>query len=211
MATQIISEEYPLLLGSASPRRFDILAGLGLPLLVRPGNANEELLPGERVDAFLERVVHDKLRAALAITRNERFSLALAADTVVVVDHEVLGKPIDIFDAKRLLSKIRGRSHVVKTCYAMAAPDGAVLCCRRVESEVVLRDASDGELSRYAETGEGLDKAGAYAVQGMGAFLVREIRGSYTNVVGLPACEVVQDLLRLGVLDDFPRRPARDR
>lgn len=205
MATQTISDEYPLLLASASPRRSDILAGLGVPLLVRPGNANEDVRPGEAVEAFLERVVRDKLRAGLSMAAGERFSLALAADTVVVVDDEVLGKPIDRRDARRLLGRISGRSHTVKTCYAVATPLGEVLCCRRVESVVVLRAASDDELERYADSGEGLDKAGAYAIQGVGAFLVREIHGSYTNVVGLPACEVVQDLLQLGALRDFPR------
>jgi septum formation protein len=102
------------------------------------------------------------------------------------------------------LSRISGRTHVVKTAYAIGAPDGGILASRIVRSEVDLRTASAEELSRYAATGEGLDKAGAYAIQGIGAFLVRGIRGSYTNVVGLPACEVIEDLAALGVLGEFP-------
>ncbi len=203
MATQISSQS-PLLLGSASPRRRDILGGMGIPLLVRPAHVPEESRPGEAVDEFLARVVADKLRGAIEVAEGEVFSVALAADTVVIVDNEVLGKPIDIQDACRLLGKISGRRHVVKTAYAVAGPDGQVLAQRVVRSEVELRQASAEELARYAATGEGLDKAGAYAVQGIGAYLVRGIQGSYTNVVGLPACEVIEDLTRLGLLGSFP-------
>lgn len=204
MSRQTISESAPLLLGSASPRRRDILSGLGIPLLVRPANVPEETRAGECVEDFLERVVLDKLRGALELARGTSFGAALAADTIVRVDNEVLGKPIDIQDALRSLLRISGRTHIVTTRYALADAEGRILAARSVHSEVVLRAATRDELSAYAATGEGLDKAGAYAAQGIGAFLVREIRGSYTNVVGLPACEVVEDLTSAGLLGPFP-------
>ncbi len=180
-------------------------------MLVRPANVPEDARQGESADDFLARVVQDKLAGALAVAHSEAFSVALAADTIVIVDNEVLGKPIDIPDAERLLAKISGRTHVVKTAYAIGAATGGILASRIVRSEVDLRSTSAGELRRYAATGEGLDKAGAYAVQGIGAFLVRGIRGSYTNVVGLPACEVIEDLTALGVLGEFPSRERRPR
>ncbi len=109
-------------------------------------------------------------------------------------------------DAERLLAKLVGRGHTVYTRYAISKYSelGIAAVTRTVESRVTMRAAAPAELARYAATGEGLDKAGAYAVQGIGAFLVERIDGSYSNVVGLPACEVVVDLLRVGLLREFP-------
>jgi septum formation protein len=127
------------------------------------------------------------------------------ADTIVVLDGDVLGKPRDVADAEALLKRLSGRTHTVYTRYALAAADAAEPALERtVASQVTLRAAEPEELARYAATREGLDKAGAYAVQGIGAFLVEAISGSYTNVVGLPVCEVVLDLKRLGLLAGFP-------
>jgi septum formation protein len=183
---------------------------LGLPLLVRPGDVPEEREVGEQLEEFLARIVMEKLDAGSALAAGEPFSASIAADTVVIVDNEVLGKPIDTADARRLLAMIAGRSHIVTTRYAVRRTSDGATRQRSVSSEVFVRPASDAELTAYAATGEGLDKAGAYAIQGIGAFLVRQIRGSYTNVVGLPACEVVEDLAGLGLLGAFPEpRPSR--
>jgi septum formation protein len=198
-----------LVLGSASPRRRDILNGLGVPIEVIAADVDETRAPQEPPDAYLERIVRAKLEAVCATVlarARPQHAAVLVADTTVVIDGDVLGKPSDVADAERLLRQICGRTHVVKTRYAIACggalPDPA--CERTVETRVTLRRASDGEVRRYAATREGLDKAGAYAAQGIGAFLVERIEGSYTNVVGLPACEVVSDLQALGLLREFP-------
>jgi septum formation protein len=201
----LISEQHPLILGSASPRRRELLKGLGIAHLVRVVDLNEDPRPQELAEQYVQRIALDKLSAVQQLVSREALVHAaiVVADTTVVVDHAVLGKPTDIADALRLLKLIAGRVHQVLTRYAIALPDGATLA-RTVSSEVTLRAASLQELQRYAASGEGLDKAGAYAVQGLGAFLVRSITGSWSNVVGLPVCELVEDLVALGVLGPFP-------
>ena len=201
----MISAEMPLLLGSASPRRRDILSGLGLHLRVEPADIPEHVLPGEAALDYVARIVEAKL-SAVASRSTSPFSVALVADTVVVIDGDILGKPADVADAERLLRRITGRTHTVYTRYALSLPDAPsqVRVARTVATEVSLRAASSEELRRYAASGERLDKAGAYAAQGLGAFLIERIVGSYSNVVGLPACEVVLDLRDLGLLGPFP-------
>ncbi len=204
-----VSPAAPLILGSASPRRREILTYLGVPIRVLPADVPEEVHAGEAPAAYLERIVRDKLRAVLGRLRAESspeaVSGVLVADTIVLLGERILGKPRDVAEAVELLIALCGREHRVFTRYALSrAHDAAPLVERSVESRVWLREASNDEITRYAETGEGLDKAGAYAVQGVGAFLVRRIEGSYSNVVGLPACEVVEDLLKSGLLERFP-------
>ncbi|MEO6600052.1 MAG: Maf family protein [Polyangiaceae bacterium] len=201
----MISAEMPLLLGSASPRRRDIISGLGLPLRIEPADIPEHVLPGEQPLDYVARIVEAKLLAVTSRTTSP-FSVALVADTVVVIDGDILGKPLDVTDAARLLSRIAGRTHTVYTRYALSLPAAPkeIRIARTVATEVSLRAASKEELQRYAASGEGLDKAGAYAAQGLGAFLIERIAGSYSNVVGLPACEVVVDLRDLGLLGPFP-------
>lgn len=202
----MITSDMPLVLGSASPRRREILSGLGIPLRLLPAHLDEELAPGESPLGYIERIVSDKLAAVARLAASSACAGALVADTIVVVDGEVLGKPADVADAQRLLGRLVGRSHTVYTRYALARQPALadVAVARTVESKVTMRAASADEVARYAATGEGLDKAGAYAVQGIGAFLVERIEGSYSNVVGLPACEVIVDLLRVGLLERFP-------
>jgi len=203
---QAISTSSPLVLGSASPRRRDILAGLAIPLRVAPANVPETELPNESPLAYLERIVLEKLAGAAGSLAEGPGCAVLVADTIVVLDDDVLGKPSDVRDAERLLGRLAGRTHRVFTRYAIARAEAPLepVASRTVESSVTLRSASSSEIEGYARTGEGLDKAGAYAIQGVGAFLVARIEGSYTNVVGLPACEVVQDLLDTGLLERFP-------
>jgi septum formation protein len=201
-----ISTASPLVLGSGSPRRRDILSGLGIPLRVAPSNVPEHELPNEAPLDYLERVVLEKLRGSAGAFAAGPASALLVADTIVVLGNEVLGKPSDVRDAARLLGRLAGRTHRVYTRYAVALPESPSepVLVRTVESDVTLRAASPSELEAYALTGEGLDKAGGYAAQGVGAFLVSRIEGSYTNVVGLPACEVVMDLVGAGLLERFP-------
>jgi septum formation protein len=201
----VISKELPLVLGSASPRRRELLAGLGLPIRVVAGDANEDVLPGELPERYLERVVLEKL-SSVARLAAPPFSAILVADTVVVLGHEILGKPADRREAAELVGRIAGRTHIVHTRYAIAraAAPAQPIAARTVTSEVGMRAASDEEIRRYANTGEGLDKAGGYAAQGIGAFLVQRIEGSYSNVIGLPVCELVLDLKSTGLLPAFP-------
>jgi septum formation protein len=195
----------PLLLGSASPRRRELIAGLGLPLSVLPAALSEERLPGEAPLVYLERIVEEKLVAVRARLDARPHAVLLVADTIVVLDDDVLGKPADTAEAERLLGRLAGRTHQVFTRYALACSGPRSGGKRRtVQSKVTLRAARPDELFRYAQTGEGLDKAGGYAAQGVGAFLVERIEGSYTNVIGLPVCELVTDLEALGVLPSFP-------
>lgn len=219
----MISSQRPLVLGSASPRRRDILSALGVPTVVFPRAVPEDPLPGETPGAYLERIAAAKLRGVWERLREEGLpgqataGGLLVADTIVVIDEEILGKPLDVADARRILGGLVGRTHTVFTRYlvgaAVAMPPAAesagagpvVLAARTVRTEVKLRAATEREVAAYAATGEGLDKAGAYAAQGIGAFLVERLDGSYSNVVGLPACELIADLCRVGLLDAFPR------
>jgi septum formation protein len=202
--TTVVSVQAPLVLGSASPRRREILTGLGIPILVVPAEVDESVRPAESPERYLERVVLDKLASARARVGERSGACILVADTSVVLGSEILGKPGDHLEAVSMLERLGGTRHRVLTRYALGDVDGTPLCARTVETEVWMRAASAEELQRYAATGEGLDKAGAYAVQGIGSFLVERIVGSYSNVVGLPACEVIVDLKQLGLLGPFP-------
>ncbi|MCC6666748.1 MAG: septum formation protein Maf [Polyangiaceae bacterium] len=202
----MIRADRPLVLGSASPRRRQILGDLGIPLVQRPGHSDESLRPGEAPHPFLERVTQDKLTSVLSLVAGESWAGVIVADTIVVVDDQILGKPTDPADAIRLLGRIVGRTHTVYTRYLLATAEApaTIACGRTVETRVTMRAASAPEIAAYAATGEGLDKAGAYAAQGIGSFLIARIDGSYTNVVGLPACEVIEDLCRIGLLERYP-------
>jgi nucleoside triphosphate pyrophosphatase len=215
----MITRSRPLLLGSASPRRSGLLENLGLPFVVLAANIAEDVEPGERPRPYLERIVRAKLGAVRArLMRDGRpaeapdgIAAILVADTTVVLDDSVVGKPADVQEAAVTLTRLVGRTHTVLTRYLVAAAplDGAQadappLLARTVESEVRLRAATGEEVRGYAASGEGLDKAGAYAAQGLGAFLVEAVSGSYTNVVGLPVCELVSDLQAAGLLRAFP-------
>lgn len=193
----MIDREHPLLLGSASPRRREILETLGLPLVVRAFDVDERVHAGERADDYLARVVADKLAAAIA-DRTARGGV-LVADTLVLVDGNVVGKPTGDDDARAILRGLSGRAHEVWTRFALDRGEAET-----VRTRVVFRALSEDAIARYVATGEGRDKAGAYAIQGIGAFLVSRIEGSYSNVVGLPACEVIDALLRVDLLAAFP-------
>lgn len=201
----MITEASPLILGSASPRRRAILQRLGIPLRVHPVDVDEAVRPGEDDGAYLARIVDAKLQA-LGEGGSRGGAALLVADTAVVLDGQIFGKPRDRSHAAAMLHALAGRSHRVRTCFAVARaaqPHRAVVE-QTVDTEVRFRRLTDEHVARYVATGEGRDKAGGYAVQGLGAFLVERIVGSYANVVGLPACEVVAALEAAGVLDGYP-------
>ena len=179
-----------LVLASASPRRQRFLHELGLEFAVQPAEVDETLRPGELPAVFVRRLAEEKARA-VAAARPEAW--VLAADTIVELHGNILGKPTGAEDAVRLLTQLRNRWHAVWTGFCLMR--GGVLVTEVVRSEVRFGDFSDAVCAAYVATGEPLDKAGAYGIQGKGAFLVREIKGSYSNVVGLPLHEVVGALL----------------
>jgi septum formation protein len=191
-------------LGSASPRRREILASLGLPFVVLVASVDEAVRKGETPDVYLARIVSAKLDAVGATAPRDR--AVLVADTSVLLDEEILGKPSDVHEAEGMIARLAGRTHEVHTRFAIGQITDTgtglvrVLHAETVATRVTFRALSTAQARAYAESGEGLDKAGAYAVQGLGASLVATISGSYTNVVGLPACELVVALTRLGLI-----------
>ncbi len=201
-------ENGPLLLGSGSPRRREILANLRVPFVVHVAGADETIREGEGPAPYLERVVRAKLAAVAAGASGDhvRSTVAvLVADTSVIVDDAILGKPADADEAAAMIARLAGRTHEVWTRFAIgrvAATAGRELETLHEETvvtRVTFRALSAAQIRAYAESGEGLDKAGGYAVQGLGAGIVARIDGSYTNVVGLPACEVLVALQGLGL------------
>lgn len=144
-----------------------------------------------------------KLEDVLGVSQ-QTGAYVLAADTIVCIDSQRLGKPADDEDAVRMLELLAGRNHVVRTAVALGRVGEGVLECRVVETRVWFRSASREELQRYVAAGESHDKAGAYGVQGLASGFVTRIEGSYTNVVGLPAAEVVGLLVDHGALDQWP-------
>jgi nucleoside triphosphate pyrophosphatase len=191
----------PLVLGSASPRRREILSRLGLEYAVVAPSADETVLAGEGAAPYLARVVGLKLEAvrrALLPDLSARSPVILVADTSVILGGDILGKPADAAEGHAMISRLSGRTHEVHTRFALGdAKD--VLHAETVVTRVTFRALDRDELDAYPGTGEGMDKAGGYAVQGRASGFVSRIEGSHTNVVGLPACEVVVALRRLGL------------
>jgi septum formation protein len=192
----------PLVLGSASPRRRDLLAMLGVPFVVRSASADESALPGEPPRAYVERVARAKLDAVRAGDLGAA-SGVLVADTIVIApDGGLLGKPLDDDHALAMIARLSGATHDVSTHFALAAclRDEAPIHAQTVTTRVTFRALSAGEVREYVASGEGRDKAGSYAVQGNAAAFVERIEGSFTSVVGLPVCEVLVALRAIGWL-----------
>ena len=190
-----------LVLASGSPRRRELLAAAGIDFEVVPADIPEELGSGEQPVAFATRLAREKALAVAERLPDVPDRPVLAADTIVVCDDEVLGKPRDEAHAVALLSKIVGRSHVVVTGVAITrtgTPDTS-LESLHVASEVTMRAAGRDEIARYVAGGEPMDKAGAYAIQGEGRTFVVGVEGSETNVIGLPMEETLELLARAGV------------
>ncbi|ANA39802.1 MULTISPECIES: Maf family nucleotide pyrophosphatase [Geobacter] len=190
-------EKGRIVLASASPRRLELLASAGVEFDVFASDIPEEPIPGEAPADFAVRLARDKAVATAARTEGRWF---VGADTIVVCAGEIMGKPVDEADAVRMLRKLSGVSHEVITGYAVYDRERDGLLCKAVVTRVVFKPLRDEEISAYVATGCPMDKAGAYAIQGGAAYMVERIDGSYTNVVGLPLCEVVEDLRRIGAL-----------
>ncbi len=184
----------PLVLASASPRRSDLLRGAGIRFEVRPADIPEIEQPGEAPVAFAQRLAHSKALAVAERVGTSPPRLVLGADTIVVLNGEVLGKPRDSDHALELLERLTGREHSVVTAVALVVSDTLQVRQTVVTSRVEMRAVGRDELIAYVATGESLDKAGGYAVQGGARSFVTRIHGSETNVIGLPLDETL-DLL----------------
>lgn len=185
----------PLYLASGSPRRRELLTQIGVPFIVINAPVDESPLASESAPAYVERLARAKAAAGLA--RVDGPAVVLGADTAVVLDGRILGKPENREDALAMLADLSGREHQVLT--AVALDDGQRVHSFCVTSKVHFRAISTDEAQRYWASGEPVDKAGGYAVQGLGAVFVTGLSGSYSAVVGLPLCETADLLGQFGI------------
>lgn len=189
----------PLILASASPRRKALLEQVGIRFEIIPADVPEMPVKGANPAEEAMRIALEKGKWVAG--RNPDGRWILAADTIVIIDNAVLGKPGDEAEARWMLKSLSGRWHKVITgwCVINHAADG-VEKSGSVESRVFIKKLDDGHIDAYVSSGEPMDKAGSYAAQGIGAFMVERIEGSYTNVVGLPMCEVIDALEDVGAI-----------
>jgi septum formation protein len=185
------------ILASASPRRKDFLDMIGLDFEVIPSAVEEVFLEKESPKEHVVRLSREK---AFPVAKLRPRTWVLGADTVVSADGEIFGKPRNEDDAKKMLEKLSGKAHQVITGFTLLQEGHTLKISETVESVVIFKDLSSEEIAWYIATQEPFDKAGGYAAQGIGACLIREIRGSYTNVVGLPLCEVLEALKQVGAV-----------
>lgn len=196
----VISHSNPLVLASASPRRKALLRQVGLPFTAIPSRIDEKTVSGN--PAEIARVL--AYEKAFSVAHSGVAAWILGADTVVVVDHFLLGKPKDKADAHRMLTSLSGRAHRVITGISLLNPAGKQVCSQAVSTLVRMKHLEPMEIDAYLTSGESFGKAGGYAIQGIGAFMITSITGSYSNVVGLPLCVVIEALLEAGALAAFP-------
>jgi len=187
-----------LILASKSPRRVELLQQLGLKAHIISIDVDECVLPQEKPDEYVLRVSKEKARAGWEILSPEiRHLPVLAADTAVVLDEAILGKPTDYVDARRMWRMLSGVQHDVLSAVVVTQENKTECICQR--SQVRMRDISEAEMQAYWNTGEPCDKAGAYGIQGIGALFIEHITGSYSGIMGLPLFETAQILKGFGV------------
>ncbi|MEK6201903.1 MAG: Maf family protein [Desulfobulbaceae bacterium] len=191
----------PLILASSSPRRQAYFQDLGLDYRVHAADIDERLLPEEEPQGFVRRIAVEKARPVMDIYPE---SWIVAADTVVTFADSVLGKPRDHTDAVSMLMQLSGKEHRVLTGICLACLQEGVVAVQSVTTRVVFSPFPESVARAYVATGEPMDKAGSYGIQGQGAFLVKEIMGSYSNVVGLPLSELLVMLAEYGVIAVVP-------
>ena len=187
-----------LVLASASPRRSALLKQIGLDFQVIPSQVSEELLPGESPQEHVIRLSEAKA-ADVAGRTDVDGRWFIGSDTIVLCDQQIFGKPLDDDEARRMLHRLSGRQHEVLSGYAVIDRDSGQLHSEAVTTRVRFRQLTDEEIARYIASGEPADKAGAYAIQGLGVCFVAAIEGSYSNVVGMPLCRLTLTLKALGV------------
>ena len=187
----------PLYLASGSPRRRELLTQIGVPYTALSAEIDETPFADEQPLAYVERLARGKAQAGLASLSAASEACVLGADTAVVLDGRILGKPLDEADARAMLTALSGREHQVLTAVAVANRQGSEALV--VSSYVRFRPIRAEEIQAYWASGEPRDKAGSYAIQGLGAVFVENLSGSYSAVVGLPLCETAEILQRFGI------------
>jgi len=185
-----------LVLASASPRRQELLRSAGITFEVQPAHIPEDPLSGEAAKDCAERLAREK---ALAVARQRPHDIVLGADTVVVVDGQLLGKPCDRADAARMLRLLSGREHQVITGVCLVVNGQSSVASET--TLVIMSEITDQEIADYVASGEPMDKAGAYAIQGIASRWIPRIEGDYSNVVGLPVARVWRMLQQTGIAD----------
>jgi septum formation protein len=195
-----ISNNYPLILASASPRRNRLLTQIGLPFRSVTSKVTEEDQIGD--PTVTSRSLAEQ-KACQVYSSNDAFWV-LGADTVVVIGNNILGKPGNKEEARQMLELLSGKEHRVVTGFCILNPSGKVALSEAVTTLVQIKNLSKQEIDLYIATGEPYGKAGSYAIQEIGSFMVEGITGSYTNVVGLPLCALIKALISLGALERFP-------
>jgi septum formation protein len=199
--TNSIGTNSPLVLASVSPRRKELLARIGIPF--------------ESVDSGIEETAHGRLlpmelACQIAVRKAESVQhlfpqrWILGADTIVVLKNKVFGKPRDTRECRDMLFSLSGRNHWVITGFCLVDPGGISVHVEAVTTRVKMKIMSEGEIDAYIATGEPFGKAGGYAIQAIGSFMIEHIKGSYTNVVGLPVCEVIKAMITCGAIRGFP-------
>ncbi len=202
----ITTQDRRFILASGSPRRRELTSALGLEPIVLVSSVPEERQTGESPQQYTERLARQKAQAvAQSIAhRDDLPHYILAADTIVVLGGEVLEKPIDAEDACAMLMDLSGSTHEVITSFCWLDRSSDTHRVRSVATSVVFRELSTGAIARYVATGEPMDKAGAYGIQGLGGAFVARIQGSYSAVVGLPISAVIEELEAMGGIEEFP-------
>lgn len=192
-----------LILASESPRRKFLLENAGLKFRVIAPTGEEEYEGSMKPDIFVKR--NAKIKAESVINQAKEHEYILSADTVVVIDDLVLGKPVDSEDAAKMLKLISGKIHKVITGYSITSWDQKILFSDAITTLVKIKNLTPGEIEGYINTGEPFDKAGSYGIQGIGSFMIHSISGSYTNVVGLPVARVINSLKKLNIINLFEK------
>jgi len=194
---KITDEEPLLILASKSPRRRYLLEQAGLKFSVTPSNIDEAKIPLSSPETYVRILSEAK---ADDISKKYPEKWVIGADTIVLNNGNILGKPGSRDDARTMLKQLSGQTHQVLTGYAICCKAKNRMFSETVKTDVLFKDLTHEEIEWYIHTKEPFDKAGSYAIQGLGTFLVKSIHGSYTNVVGLPVCEVIEFLLKEGVI-----------
>lgn len=192
-----MTSDTTLILASASPRRKTILRSVGLNFRIIPAHVNEDSLMGEMPRQHVKRLSKSK---AMLIARKHPDAWVLGADTIVVIDGVILGKPFNKKQARTMLKKLSGREHKVFTGFTLAHTGSGICHTQVIQSAVFFKTISPQEMNWYISCDEPYDKAGGYALQGKGAYFIKAIRGSYTNIIGLPLCEVLETLKTFNVI-----------
>ncbi len=186
-----------IILASKSPRRRYLLERAGLEFSVIPSGITEDSVSTDSPESYARILAEYK---AKDVSRTHPDSWVIGADTIVFIDNTILGKPGSPDEARKMLRRLSAKTHQVITGYCICCKAENRFFSDSIKTDVLFKELTDDEIQWYIHTGEPFDKAGSYAIQGLGTFLVKRINGSYTNVVGLPVCEVVEFLINEGIL-----------